>query len=943
MELSAWHTRIATRLREIELDRESPAHLIEHGCSPAEVEEITAAARQALSLRALHDPYWHGRYLTLLLVATEVGYAFGEDGHVYWPKLSERLGVDFDASSRAVLAGYFPPPPTPPVAWAAHYSLISRPVTHAVLPRWLHEPLLELLLACPPGVPYFDWLLAQSSRNRKLQILLHSSREPIARAVIEGILEASPAQLVGEETLARFRTDIRESHTTRRLLVRAQIRRPTVLPAPQAPQRAPGRGPTSSRPNSLVGLVLSLDPLCIHTSPLGDIGTELLLQADSLRVFAFSERRPTSLSAALRDGIRMTRPLPPSDGLASLFSEPGIASVTGPTRTRLLSLQADVTPPLLFTEARGPHGVAVQVLRKTFSPTSALWLLAADPPPVLAGLTPRGTLHGLHCVRVDATCPPAADWLGSLGFSESKTPSLRLLGSAALDGPAGSTFDRDDVVALSVEHGPVASNGALFEDGLYALGTDERRTFENPAGGGSTELLVKRLSAQPRPPIVEIDLYGETVSADALRQGRLGLRIQGQESVSGVRARVGVAVDGIEVAAVTTARLPTLPCALGPAEPFWRELCRELPPDGAIVLYVDVAGLGRARWWLDTEIEEVSWKAGVPVTERDITGFRFFDEHAPLAETIVPSGVFLKVPSYRVGEPGPGAALCMAPKTMPLGRSSPRPPARFPREWPQVAPLLMSYQTWSTATAAHLLAESGRIFVAGHLDTWVERALCGEAWADASQNLPKPRAFGDIIAASLRDEGVLRDEIAEDGWPSTHEQALLREVGRSFEGGEEWLVGIRDGWLDADVLVPLLHDAYRAVGCRPEAGNEPDLACEQEAVSAALTRGFDEWDAQRELRPLLGRILPQSRRAALRDLAYTELTEEGLIDGLHHWLKTGSMVAAWPREQVASLLGLWLWPSRVKLQESLFTRALADQQGARAIRYASLRRRTALG
>ena len=943
MDLSAHHSRIATQLRELELDRDNPPLFIEHACSPAELDELTAAVSEGLAAFDLDDePFWRTRRLPLLVIATEVGYEFGADHHTYWPKLEERLGVSFQADWRCnALAALFPkairPPPT---EWARHFKRIALPVTHAILPKWLHEPLLELLLACPvrveAGGAYFAWIEAAAARYPNLRTLLHPTREALAREVIEGILEVSEPRMIGQEASARFRRDIWATPSTRAKLREARARRPTLLPLPPTPVG----GRTSSTQLQPINVPLSLlfEPLGIAIAPI-TLAPPLPPNPDGIRLFPLGERRPTSLSNLLRDGIPIARPLPQADQPVPLFDEQLPAELSKQLRLVLLSLRAHVTPPLLFTDRRGPAGVAIQILNKTFSATGGWFALVSDAPPPTLGLSTIGRVGGHFCVQADASLEAASAWLESLGFIGKHTPSLRLVGAAALEGPAGRLFAPQDLVVLEVDRGPVLLGDAPLHDGLYVLPGAGERSFTNPAGAGAVELRVTRASLPQRAPDVQIDLLGEAPTANALREGRLGLRIRGRAALAGLRARIAVEVDGLEVATVTTPVLPSLPCAVGAADPAWRPLVRALPGGCPITLRVEVGGLGRSRWWLEPEVAEVSWRGEEARGEREIVGYRLYDAHSPLIETDSPSAIHLKVPKYKDGDAGPGAGLCVAPRTLSLDAPPvPQPPARIQRDWNSIGPLLLAFQTWSTARTDHLFAEVGRKRAVQRIGEWVERALCGDVWQSARSVQPDRRGFGVIVAESLRRRTIAFDELAEEGWSTERGDAFVRAVGRALNGCEDWLREIVEEQADTDALVPVLEGAYRAVGI----SGEPDLACEPSATRAALQEAFESWEAQNEDRALLSRILPQSKRAGLSSLPFAEAGDEQLVDLVHAWLKDASLVSPWPREQVRALLGIWLWPARVSIDEAGFERALADQQGARAVRYAALRRLGAL-
>ncbi|MBL8619383.1 MAG: hypothetical protein JNM72_27460, partial [Deltaproteobacteria bacterium] len=164
-----------------------PFSLIEADFTDEERADLRAQLREALVARSLTDEvWWRSRALPLLLLATEVGYDFGERQAVYWRRLEEEVCHELSEAERSALsrrfrgAGLKREPPDVP--WARQAKRIAWPISQAIAPRWLHAPLLELLGRCPVVIDdsraYLAWVLAELGERDRLQLLLHRGARP---------------------------------------------------------------------------------------------------------------------------------------------------------------------------------------------------------------------------------------------------------------------------------------------------------------------------------------------------------------------------------------------------------------------------------------------------------------------------------------------------------------------------------------------------------------------------------------------------------------------------------------------------------------------------------------------------------------------------------------------------------------------------------------------
>ena len=109
---------------------------LEHGLDEAALDEIAVQLRLRLNNNLRLSPHW----LLWVIYATEQGYRY--EGDEYWPSFESQTPC-WDGKKRYQLARWFSKfqvtyrgvVPTGP--WADHFSIISRPITHAILPKYL--------------------------------------------------------------------------------------------------------------------------------------------------------------------------------------------------------------------------------------------------------------------------------------------------------------------------------------------------------------------------------------------------------------------------------------------------------------------------------------------------------------------------------------------------------------------------------------------------------------------------------------------------------------------------------------------------------------------------------------------------------------------------------------------------------------------------------------
>src|SRR5260370_20047089 len=138
--LDAWQQRLQAHFGGLAASRSAsgfPIFALEHGLDHAELEEIGKLLRSELAAGARLYRHW----LLWVVYATEQGYAY--DGTEYWVSFEEntphwggycsaktlrRYFIRFQESYNGVI---------PSGAWADWFCNIARPITPAILPRYL--------------------------------------------------------------------------------------------------------------------------------------------------------------------------------------------------------------------------------------------------------------------------------------------------------------------------------------------------------------------------------------------------------------------------------------------------------------------------------------------------------------------------------------------------------------------------------------------------------------------------------------------------------------------------------------------------------------------------------------------------------------------------------------------------------------------------------------
>jgi hypothetical protein len=146
MDLRSWSSRLAEHFESLKQARgDIPIFALEHGLSHAEVLALSESVRanvRSSSLVREHPLVW-------TTYAVEIGY--GYSGDEYWQTFEEKTPGWAHYGERAWIRDAFVwfqkkfSGAAPSGAWAKHFSIISWPITHAILPRDLQQQLAYVL------------------------------------------------------------------------------------------------------------------------------------------------------------------------------------------------------------------------------------------------------------------------------------------------------------------------------------------------------------------------------------------------------------------------------------------------------------------------------------------------------------------------------------------------------------------------------------------------------------------------------------------------------------------------------------------------------------------------------------------------------------------------------------------------------------------------------
>lgn len=211
----------------------SPVFALEHDLPEADLDLLKGAVRAAISDKYL--THYHAIWLPFVVYAAEMGY--GYEGDEYWTTFSS-LTPRWTSQERSTIRDWFVRfhrrygGARPTGAWASHFSIISWPITHAVLPVYLQRHLAKLLfefsgaltskLLDDPETLGLRLARRASNYTDRFRIFCENTTlvGQVAAALLSG--ENEPTPYLSGPTLARLVDGLSREQQARRWLRSAQ-------------------------------------------------------------------------------------------------------------------------------------------------------------------------------------------------------------------------------------------------------------------------------------------------------------------------------------------------------------------------------------------------------------------------------------------------------------------------------------------------------------------------------------------------------------------------------------------------------------------------------------------------------------------------------------------------------------------------------------------------
>ncbi len=234
MSVETWNIRLQKHFEELHQQRvlskrKWPIFALEHGLSPEEINLLQADIREFISKSSPSTDHM----LPWVVYATEIGYRY--EGYEYWQTFEEQTAGWRLYGNRYWIQNFFQRfsnkygGAKPSGRWANHFSIISWPITNAILPKDLQLNLARILHDMMPefSKEMFDdpqllgeMIAAQSwSANSRFQELAQNSSlvGQIATALLfQG--QAGFETLILSSTLNRIRGDLDDIRSAREWL-----------------------------------------------------------------------------------------------------------------------------------------------------------------------------------------------------------------------------------------------------------------------------------------------------------------------------------------------------------------------------------------------------------------------------------------------------------------------------------------------------------------------------------------------------------------------------------------------------------------------------------------------------------------------------------------------------------------------------------------------------
>ena len=236
MLLEQWQNHLERHFESLAHSRAGsglPIFALEHGLNDEEIEEVSSLLRSCIEDRLRLSPHW----LPWVVYATERGYAY--TGDEYWPSFEEQT-PRWEFGDRNKLVPWFRKfqkthdGVVPSGRWANHFTIISWPITHAILPLYLQSQFARTLYDIRYRLASLETLdpaaigrvLAVNAYHASTRFQEFLQQEELTGRIVLALLGEAPTE--GKEpiyppTLERIVRDLERVRRTREWLRETRI------------------------------------------------------------------------------------------------------------------------------------------------------------------------------------------------------------------------------------------------------------------------------------------------------------------------------------------------------------------------------------------------------------------------------------------------------------------------------------------------------------------------------------------------------------------------------------------------------------------------------------------------------------------------------------------------------------------------------------------------
>lgn len=955
----------------------SPVYALEHGLDSERLRILRDSVGAAVRRTGVSS-WWRERPLPLLVVATEVGYAYRGTGTDFWPALCAALAAELSFAEHARLSELFEsahaavglkrPADTP---WNRLFHHIAWPISNAIAPLEIHRGLAlalqRVFQSPPPSLEGADLAGALRAAARALgspRVEEWVSDQTLSVALSRRLMRLDHDDVISPEAMERIWRDL-SADTVARRAMRLAMRE----------QRGPTRTARSTvpaSPQAVLQLFLagSENPQLAVSASFPEVSEAQCRLVRGLSLSPWPGADAIGLEAFLLGHPQMIvlSGLPDADdrflsGLDEILSDSVLID-------RFLGAAPDVTLPLVFA---GTHEVARQLRERSLTRHDEAWLVTDDADNVPPGVAIAGHIGSATCLHVPEPSR-VADWLARQGIAVRDLTRIEPVDAVMVGETPRGPVTGHGLPALFRLHGSETANvRAGAGDPGVRLGLETPYLLARTSAGeqeltvsfeGRSSLLTWTAGAAHRDvegPL-EIALDPADASLEMLRRGEVAVHIRTSLQLAPRALSISV-VAGERVLASSRAFGVQLPALLTAGEGVVDDLVRmldevDVPRASDVWLVVDIEHLCRNWWPLSREVRRVAWERHDrdwrPRLDGRILDVAVIDADRPLEEIRAAStddaeAVRLLMP---VADDGPvdEGGFVVGPRRL-NAAASPTVSGHLGRSWRTgdgvaAQAVCVNYLRWSWAEARNPVLEVGRRRVAARLEAATVVQFCGDAWSKIEVRLVRKApdswtALAEAAMASGLAAGA--DFPALGGWKDgtlvRHlAQRMARMVPDLWSAGvvtdaaaEQLDLAVGEAW--EDLFEEILRRDGRFVLEDVDPGNA--TTDWSDAVTIALDRvRFGD---------LLTFLLPRSRAMAIsrpdyQDLSLDEvgtiLIEEHLdlsLRGQPRWITDDDIRRAllfWARPAALATDAEWM---------NTMQRLLSDRQTARAVRYAALR------